>query len=179
MKTKVNLVCRRAIDSGIAIAIIAIFQSLALADDKQSYFDGPMTIAASNFGDFDTKSSWFLSINSSGQAELTTTAGEVQDFEVNYDKLLEFKKELAKQSFFDLKDIYGSSAVVECYIETIAVTIGTKTKVVTMYSGGAGSKDEGIKRARIICGIVRGWIKNDKVVDMRPAAERNIDRPSP
>ena len=75
----------------------------------------PMTIAASSVGDFARGHSWYLSVNSAGDASLTiktVPTKTVRHFKVSRKQLEELREEIIRQDFFGLKDGYGESVLV-------------------------------------------------------------------
>src|SRR6187200_970805 len=70
----------------------------------------PLTIAMSTVGDFGTGHSWYLSVNSARQAELTieTNPNRIcRQFEVTKEQMEEFRKVLLDARFFELDGQYG------------------------------------------------------------------------
>lgn len=96
----------------------------------------PVTIAASCFGDFDEKSSWHLSIASSGIGEATVlTQPEVKRYEVSLSshEMRELRK-AGEVTFSDnLLDEYGV-AVPSAPVRSLTITIGSESKFVRIRS---------------------------------------------
>ena len=92
----------------------------------------PITIAACVDGRFGDKSSWFLSVNSSGKAEVTikSSTGDVRrEFSVTDLSLRLFRELLIRERFFDLEREYGDS-VPDGSTTIVSVVVGDLSQTV-------------------------------------------------
>jgi hypothetical protein len=94
----------------------------------------PLTIAMSVAGRFGKGHSWYLSVNSAGQAELTVDSipdPTRRQFVVAREQLADLRNLLVDESFFGLDDAYGQD-VPDGSTTTIAVSLGDVTKAVKL-----------------------------------------------
>lgn len=141
---------------------------------------GPITLAASCVGDFSEGHSWWLSVNSAGQAELTVEGQAApQRFDVPRDEWEALRAALAEERFFELAEEYGEH-VPDGSTRTLAVTAGGETQAVSTYflmNWVQGDPEKLIEPARAVrlMATVRGWIENPEAVDLRPYDEKVVN----
>lgn len=141
----------------------------------------PMTIAASCIGLFARGESWYLSVNSAGQAELTLpfTGRPAQRFQIPRQEWDAFRKALHKERFFELAGEYGER-VADGSSQTLAVTVGDTTRSVRVLYLMNWIKSDPQKlrepsRAVRLLMQVRGWISDAEAMDLRPYDQRLLD----
>jgi hypothetical protein len=159
-----------------AVVLMTSVHSPALGDE-------PLTLAASNIGDFAQGGSWYLSVNSAGKAELTiaTRAGKVRrQFDIPKEQLAALRKALTDESFFDLADEYGER-VPDGSTQTLTVTVGDRAKSVKvrflMNWVVANEKDklrEPSRALRLLL-LVRDWFADPGAVDLRPYDQKVLE----
>lgn len=89
------------------LAVVALMPSALHAATQE---DKPLTLAVSNVGDFAQGYSWYLSVNSAGQAELTIDAlgkSVRRRFDIPNEKIQLLRKAVSEEDFFGLADKYG------------------------------------------------------------------------
>src|SRR5437763_754300 len=108
--------------------------ALAAAAVPPARADDPVTVSVSTVGQFAKGYSWDLSVNSAGQAELTTYGPKTtkKQFQVPREQWAEFRKALADGRFFDLKGEYGGR-VPSGSKRSITVTAGRRTHTVKVH----------------------------------------------
>jgi hypothetical protein len=131
----------------------------------------PITVAASCLGSFSHGNSWYLSVNSARQAELTIVTHKdiVSRFEISGQQWADFRNALEKEAFFDLADDFGMP-VVDGSTRTLTVTVGDKSKTIHieyLHSEHAPADQlrEMARMLRIVM-MVRGWITDPEAVDL-------------
>jgi len=160
----------------VGVLLVAVMASTSAADE-------PLTIAASDVGDFAQGGSWHLSVNAEGIAELTidTRGGKVRrKFEIPQEQLAAFRQALVDEKFFDLADEYGQS-VPDGSTQTLTVILGTRTKSVKvrflMNWAAANDKDklrEPSRAVRLLV-LVRGWFADAEAVDLRAYDQKVLE----
>jgi hypothetical protein len=160
----------------VGVLLMTAVPSSALGDE-------PLTLAASNVGNFAQGSSWHLSVNSAGKAELTiaTRASKVRrQFDVPKEQLAVLRKALMEEKFFDLTDEYGQR-VPDGSTQTLTVTVGDRAKSVKvrflMNWIAANEKDklrEPSRAVRLLV-LVRGWFADAEAVDLRPYDQKVLE----
>jgi hypothetical protein len=136
--------------------------------------EGPMTVVLSTWGDFALGSSWDLTVNSSGKAELTISSVP-QDvrttFDVPADQLVKLRELLISEQFFALGEGYGET-VADSSTRSITISVGPYTKTVRLnYLGNWLQFDKSMliepARAMRVMTLVRGWFDHAEAVDLR------------
>lgn len=141
---------------------------------------GPVTVAAACVGDFAKGHSWWLSVNSAGQAELTVEGEPTpQRFDVPPEEWEAFRAALSEERFFELAEEYGQD-VPGGSDRTLAVTAGDVTRAVRVrflmnwVRANPEKLAEPARALRLIT-TVRGWIEHPEAVDLRPYDEKVIN----
>ncbi|HVC96525.1 MAG TPA: hypothetical protein VND64_22765 [Pirellulales bacterium] len=155
----------------------ATLLAVAVADDL------PMTISASHVGRF-KGASWYLSVNSAGQAELTLRNAQHpirRAFEIPKDELLAFRRSIQKEGFFDLKEKQGGQ-VPDGSTQSLTVTIGDRSKTVKVHFLANLLQDKKNKeklrepaRAVRLMILVRGWFADADAADATPLNQKVLD----
>jgi hypothetical protein len=153
------------------------------ADEPESPHP-PMTISASCVGRFRKgRSSWYLSVNSAGQAEITVkTRGKPtrRQFVVPEKEMTKLWNVVEAERFVDLADQYGSH-VPDDSTSTITVTVGDRTKTVRLcylpnwMRGKDAIKLGELSRAVHVFLIVREWFNEPEAVDQRTYLKAVLD----
>jgi hypothetical protein len=136
--------------------------------------EDPMTIAASCVGDFAEGRSWYLSVNSAGEAELTIATfprPTRRRFLVPRQRLSELRRALAEERFLDLAGEYGQ-VVPDGSATTLTVTVGERSRSVRLnflmnWVRGDKAKLREPSRAVRIAVMIRGWFDDAGAVDLR------------
>jgi hypothetical protein len=146
----------------------------------------PITIAVSTVGRFGDGQSWYLSVNSSGQAQLTIeTFPEPthREFHVPADRMKDLRQALLTEQFFDLKDEYGE-LVPDGSTDTITVIAGDEAKSVKLHFLGNWVNHEDVKvrdklrepaRAIRVLLLIRDWFDDAEAVDLRRYDRRVVE----
>lgn len=143
----------------------------------------PITISASEVGRFRNGKSWYLSVNSAGQADLTidnNRKGRVQRFQISDDQLNDLRRLLAfHDDFFLLDDDYGQ-IVPNGNTRTLTICVGGWTKTARLHFLGnwadlSQEDREGSRKAIIVWDRIRGWFEYPEAVDSRDADKQIFD----
>ena len=134
----------------------------------------PVTIAASEVGNFANGFTWYLSVNSAGAADLTienSPKGSVQRFSVSEEQLDQLRELLISSNFFSLADDYGE-LVPDGSTRMMTVTVGDYAKTVHIHFLMNWIKANKPKlqepaRAVVIWDLIRGWFQYPEAVDTR------------
>jgi hypothetical protein len=144
-------------------------------------WEEPLTISASTVGRFRHGHSWYFSVNSAGQAELTimTIPNTRRRIVITGNQLEAFRKAMKQERFFELGDAYGQH-VFDGSTESLAVTLGNRTKAVEVHYlmnwvGKDQAKLREPARAVRLLVMIRGWIKDTEAVDLRPYDRKILD----
>jgi len=129
----------------------------------------PMTIAASCVGRFAGKVySWYLSVNSAGQAEVTveTLPRTRRTFLVPERDLLALRSALDKARLFALDEEYGR-AVTDGSVLCLTVTVGGRTKSVRIlymrdWVPNDKAKLREASQAKQLAVVIRGWFDDPR-----------------
>lgn len=140
---------------------------------------GPITVAANCVGDFASGRSWYLSMNSAGQAELTISGRAPQQFQVPQEQWKAFRKELLDERFFELADEYGEH-VPDGSSCAITVTAGDVTKTVRvrfLMNWVQSDRKKLVEPSRVLRLLmsVRSWISDAEAADLRPYDQKVLD----
>jgi hypothetical protein len=142
----------------------------------------PLTVAASCEGRFSKGHSWRLSVNSSGQAEVTISTyprPTRRQFQIPAPEWAAFRQALEEERFFELADAYGEQ-VPDGSTSTLTVTAGDVTKTVRLrylmnYVRNDNAKLREPARALRVQMLIRGWFADAEAVDLRPYDRRVIE----
>jgi hypothetical protein len=144
--------------------------------------DEPLTIAMSTVGRFSEGYSWYLSMNSAGQAQLTIHTFPQptrREFAVSVEQLASLRKVLKDERFFELADEYGE-IVPDGSTDTITVTAGQVTRCAKVhylmnwvYSDHAKLREP--SRAVRVGLEIRNWFDDAKAVDLRKFDQMVLD----
>lgn len=134
----------------------------------------PLTIASSTVGRFSKGYSWYLSVNSAGQAQLTIDTSPTpvrRTFVVSSEQLAELRKVLLDERFFELKEEYGE-VVPDGSIRTVTVTVGDETRSVRLHFLMNWAQNDRTKlrepcRAVRVGLVIRKWFDDAEAVDLR------------
>src|SRR5262245_14582420 len=147
-----------------------------VAPPRQLLETAPLTVAASNVGDYANGRSWHLSVNSAGKAELTVESdpGPVRvSFTVPERSLTELRKALIEQRFFELNDEYGEHVLCGG-VYALTVTAGADSRSVKVYflgnweNNGELAKLREPARALRLLVLLRSWFDHADAFDLRP-----------
>jgi hypothetical protein len=144
----------------------------------------PITVSAGTVGRFAKGHSWYLSVNSAGQAELTIKNFELptpirKQFQVSKEQWAEFRKALADERFFELKGEYGER-VPDGSEQSITVAAGRHAHTVLVHFLGNWVRADPTKlrepaRAVRLLVLVRGWFAEADAVDLRESGRAVLD----
>ena len=156
--------------------VVAVAAVLPARADEE-----PLTVSVRTDGLFRKGHSWHLSVNSAGQAELTTYGPKAskKQFQVPREQWAEFRKALADGRFFDLKGEYGGQ-VPDGSERSVTVTAGRRTHTVQVHflrdSTPAGKAElrEASGAVRLLV-LVRGWFDEPEAVDLREYDRADLD----
>jgi hypothetical protein len=159
----------------LAIVTLCIWTAFPLLPCSASatHTDLPLSIAVSTVGDFAMGESWYLSVDSTGQAELTiSTLPEKtrRRFEISDAQLAELVAALEKERFFDLKDDYGD-LVPDGSTETVTIVRGDQAKTVRVHflmnwvHSDQAKLREPSRAVRILM-LIRSWFNDAEAVDL-------------
>jgi hypothetical protein len=152
-----------------------------IAPNRAQLERAPLTIAVSTEGDFGTGRSWYLSVNSARQAELTimTSNRICKKFEVTKEQLEEFRKALLDARFFELDREYGEH-VEDGSERAVTVTAGRFTNTVRVnflmnwvHNDKAKLRDP--SRVVRLLVLLRGWLAEAEAVDLRKYDQMVLD----
>ena len=140
---------RFALGAAAGSAFCCAAQPGNIVPSEWDFAELPTTVSASCVGHSPSRFSWYLSVNSAREAELTVVAvpkNTRRRFQVPKAKLAEFSKTLHSERFFELAPLYGRR-VPDGSSRTIAVTVGETTKVVRLdYLSNEVDKDAALLR---------------------------------
>ena len=136
--------------------------------------DEPMTVAASCVGRFAKGHSWYLSVNSAGEAELTIAARPQQThrkFVVPRQKLMEVRRAVEDERFLELTDEHGER-VADGSTKMVTVTVGQRSKSVKLlylmnWVQNDKAKLREPSRAVRVLMLIRDWFDDADAVDLR------------
>ncbi|MEX0641200.1 MAG: hypothetical protein WD468_00785 [Pirellulales bacterium] len=163
----------------ILVAIVSYGGSsmmLAATPTDKVLLTYPITIAAASNGDYSNARSWYLSVNTAGQAQLAIEMPHeltLKSISVSQDQLNSFRRTLIREKFFQLGDKEFGEQVLDGSTQTLAISVGQHTTVVRIrYLAGLGSKsnDRDLEKARSAIRVfaeVRGWFKDGAAFDPR------------
>jgi hypothetical protein len=144
----------------------------------------PISIAASEVGDFASGYSWYLSVNSAGQADLTIennrkARSKLQQFTVSKNQLDELRELLVFHAFFALDEEYGE-IVPDGSMRTLTITAGDYSKTIRIHylmNWVQTDKDKLREPARALAvwNRIRGWFQHPEAVDTRRYDQRIIN----
>jgi hypothetical protein len=137
-------------------------------------FDGPLSISASEFGNFSRGHSWTLDVNEAGKATLTISTSPKalkREFKISKSQLKELRKTLANERFFELKHYYGE-LVPDGSETTITIAAGKTKNTVALrflmnWVHSDVAKLEEPARAIRVLHVIRGWFDDPEAVDLR------------
>ncbi len=139
----------------------------------------PISVVASCDGYFGPGGSWYLSVNSAGQAELTKLyTDERRAFTIPPDDWAAFRKSLADEKFFELEDAFGDPHVLDSSTTTVTIVAGKWVKTVRTHYLDARVPEHTtpeVARALRINGMVRGWFEDGQAADLRPYHQKIIE----
>lgn len=136
--------------------------------------DAPLTISVSTVGTFAEGHSWYLSVDSTGQAELTIDTFPDRThtrFQVPKEQLAEFRTALAEVRFFELNGEYGEQ-VPDGSETSVTVSTGQQTNTVKVHylmnwvRTDKARLREPSRAVRLVV-LVRGWFDAAEAVDLR------------
>lgn len=141
----------------------------------------PITISATCLGNFAKGSSWYLSVNSAGQAEvaLLGVKNTRRQFQVPADQWRALQNAVLDERFFELADDYGD-LVVDGSTRTLTISVGHLTKTVRVHylmhhARNDTSKLRESSRALRVMMLIRAWISDDDAVDLTPYDQRVLE----
>jgi hypothetical protein len=156
--------------------VAAMAQSPRLDVDEliPDIFDGPLSISASEFGDFSRGHSWTLDVDESGKATLTISTSPKaikREFKISKSQLKDLRKALANERFFELRHYYGE-LVPDSSETTITIAAGKTRNTVTLrflmnWVHYDVAKLEEPARAIRVLNVIRGWFDDAEAVDLR------------
>ncbi len=144
--------------------------------------EAPLTISVSTGGRFSSGSSWYLSVNSVGQAELTIDTfpdRTSKRFQVSQEQLAEFRNALTAERFFELGGEYGQK-VPDGSESAVTVTAGRHANTVRIHflmnwiAADKAKLREPSRAVRLLV-LVRGWFDSTEAVDLRPFDRKVLD----
>lgn len=143
----------------------------------------PITLALARTGDFgDGRFSWFLSVNSAGQAQLTVDKGRTftsRSFNPSEQQLSKLREVLVRERFFDLREEYGE-VVAGGSTDTLSVAIGENVKTVKIHFLMNWVLHDRAKlrepaRAVRVWTTIRGWFNDADASDGGDSNRRVLD----
>ena len=148
---------------------------MPFADDAGNYDRSPpITVAVSTIGDFASGYSWYISVNSSGSAELFIDSWPIpvrKQFIIKPEQLKILSDAIDHEDFFNLKDEYGQQDP-ESSTKTLTIVRGSDAKTVTILSLRKLVHDDHkllIEPARAlrVYNVIRNWFNESDAVDLR------------
>lgn len=134
----------------------------------------PLTIAASTVGRFSKGASWFLSVNSAGQAELEIwssmhTARKQRTLQITQGQIQELEQAIEREKFFDMAPIQGQ-AVPDGSWSTLTIVRGDRAHTVRIgyLMNWVHSDQEKLRepaRAVRVFRVIRSWFNDPEAVD--------------
>ncbi|GMW02877.1 MAG: hypothetical protein AMXMBFR84_40130 [Candidatus Hydrogenedentota bacterium] len=142
----------------------------------------PITVAASTEGRFGEGMSWWLSVNSAGQAELTIEGypeRQRRRFEVTQEHLDALHAMVEKEAFFELARDQGE-VVFDGSTQTVTIVIGDKANTVHIryLMNWVQSDHEKLSepaRALRVFMLIRGWFDDENAVDLSKYDQMVLD----
>lgn len=163
-----------------AIVLVAAVQT----DSAPAWpVQGPITVVASTSGRFLAADSWYASINSAGQGQLTILdpGGEkTAAFDVSQEQLEALRDLLEETRFFELdEDAYGE-LVSDGSEETLTIVAGFQAKTVRIryLMNWVHSDPEKLRepaRALRVWTAVRGWFEHPEAVNLQKYHQMVLD----
>lgn len=145
----------------------------------------PITVAASTEGRFAKGFSWYLSVNSAGDAELFVNAWPQsvrQKLVITKEQFTSLSDALDRERFFDLKDEYGQH-VPDGSADTLTIVRGGQTKTVRIHFLMNWVHDnpklllEPARAVRVF-NLIRNWFSVPEAVDLRRYDQMVLDAAS-
>lgn len=140
----------------------------------------PITISASESGDFAVGESWDLSVNSAGEAQLTVGWQDTtQSLKISEQQLSELRKALIRERFFEL-DFQQGQNVSHGSTETLTIALPGYAKTVELKFLMNWANDEKHKlaqpaRAVRVWMLIRNWFQHPQAADLRKYDQRVLD----
>jgi hypothetical protein len=153
---------------------------MAFAPTPAASADDPLTIAASQTGDF-AKWPWHLSVNSAGKAELTVETSPLptrREFQVSKEQLAKLRKALSEEHFFDLADQYGERGT-DRRVQALTITVGSRSRTIQLFhlahwvDGGDQAYLREAARALRVWVVIRAWFADPDAADSS-ASDRKV-----
>ncbi len=126
--------------------------------------------------------SWYFSVNSAGQGELTTRYAEdsTQKIQITPAQMKELRELLVREKFFELQDQYGE-LVPDGGSQITTITVGNWTHSVQidylgnwMRSGSTEQMRQPVRALRV-WNLIAGWIKTPDAAESSKYNQRVID----
>jgi len=143
----------------------------------------PITLAVAEVGDFGApQRSWYLSVNSAGQAQLAIgrTTYTYRTSVVSREQLDELRNVLIRERFFDLEEHYGE-CVASGGCRLLSVTVGEYSRTVKLdnlmnwvYRDQAARLRDPARALRVWM-VIRGWFSDADAVDTREYDKMLLD----
>lgn len=142
----------------------------------------PISIAASEVGDFASGYSWYLSLNSAGDGEMTildAPSNTVVPVEVTAAQLQALKELSIQERFFALDDQFGE-IVPDGGVQSITISVGEWTKTVRIHFLGNWLNYDRAKlpepaRALRVWMLIRSWLQHPNATDTRKYDQAILD----
>jgi hypothetical protein len=140
----------------------------------------PLTISASETGDFSEGESWTLSVNSAGDAQLTVGSQRItQSLQITKQQLDELRDAIIRERFFDLSPRQGQ-IVPHGHTDTLTITISGYAKTVEIAYLMNWAKYDQAKlaepaRALRVWMVIRNWFQHSQAVDLRKYDQMVLD----
>lgn len=169
------------------IFLLAALLSVSITTASVNAEEKPLTLTASTSGDFAEGDSWYLSMNSAGQAELTIQAypdAIRRQFVVSPQQRAALCETIESESFFDLAEEYGE-LVPDGSTQTLTITLGEHTRSIKVYylmnwvDPTDREKLEEPDRALRILILTREWFVDPEAVNLSPYNQIVIDAVEP
>lgn len=138
-------------------------------------FQEPITVAASNFGDFSEGYPWYLSINANG--DLFLLVNHLDGDRSTVSKLgryqmAELRRTLESTDFFSTEETVFGREILGGSRRTLTVTVGQDTKTVTLLSLHDIGEADADSRSNLqgviqVQTLLRSWVSDDGAVDFR------------
>jgi hypothetical protein len=140
----------------------------------------PLTISLSE--EVGLGGSWYFSVNSAGDGELTINYPKnvIQSVKVSPIQLDELRELLIHEKFFELRDEYGEH-VPDGGSQTLTISVGESSKTIRIYflanwvAGGEKAKLLEPARALRVWMLIRGWFSHPNAADSRAYDQRVLD----
>jgi hypothetical protein len=134
--------------------------------------EAPMTISASETGDFAAGQSWNLSVNAAGNALLTVgRKQDTQSFQITKQQLDELREAIIREQFFDLSPLQGE-IVPDGSTDSLTIAVSGSAKTVEIaYLMNWANYDQAKltepARALRVWTVIRNWFEHPQAVDLR------------